>query len=118
MLATGLGLGCVVRGLLINPDVDHIDVIELDHRLIRIVGAEFAGNPRVTLHHGNALKVPLDGHWDFAWHDICAHGGTGLQALHTKLMMRWFDRVTVQGAWGYPRCIRRVIRRRSPGRFL
>src|SRR6185295_6407091 len=55
VLKTGLGLGCVVRGLLANPDVHHVDVVEIDADIIRIIGAEFAGNPRVTIHHADAL---------------------------------------------------------------
>ena len=56
VLVSGLGLGCVVRGLLVNPEVEHIDVVEIEQWNIDHFGAEFAGNPRVTIHHGDALK--------------------------------------------------------------
>src|SRR5580698_3453620 len=46
VLVTGLGLGCVVRGLLASPRIEHIDVVELDADILKIIGAEFATNPR------------------------------------------------------------------------
>lgn len=73
VLVTGLGLGCVVRGLLASPHVSHIDVIEIDRDILRIVGAEFSGNPRVRLIHDDALTCELpEGRWDIAWHDSTA----------------------------------------------
>lgn len=127
VLITGLGLGCVVRGLLINPLVTHIDVVELDPSIIRIVGAEFAGEPRVTIHLGDALKIhwPRRTRWDVAWHDVI--GGQEwthkehTQILHIRLMARYQNKVKRQGAWMWPRQYRRVLQRK-PGvdmrRFL
>lgn len=120
VLITGLGLGCVVRGLLAKPAVTHIDVVELDPSIIRICGAEFAGNPRVTLHHGDAehYRWPRDTRWDFAWHDLWTDD-EHLQKLHFRLFARFMDLVGRQGAWGFPREIKRVLRRKFPsGRFL
>lgn len=107
VLNTGLGLGCVVRGLLASDRVEHIDVIEIDRDVLERVGAEFAGNPRVSLHHGNALtcKMPAK-HWDFAWHDIWCQG-SGLQLLHVKLLHRFSKRCESQGAWMLPRFVKR-----------
>lgn len=104
VLITGLGLGCVVRGLLVKPEVEHIDVIEIDADIIRVIGAEFAGNPRVTIHHADALEWPIRGHrWDVAWHDICTPDDVGLQGLHGKLLTRFYPHVGRQGAWDFPR---------------
>lgn len=114
VLNTGLGLGCVVRGLLANPDVDHIDVIEIDKKIMRIVGAEFVGNPRVTLHLADALEwpIPNGARWDYAWHDI--HHEDELAVLHGKLYRRFRDHVGVQGAWTFPRPAKRIVARREP----
>lgn len=107
VLITGLGLGCVVRGLLACAEVTHIDVIELDREILARVGAEFEGNPRVALHHGNALTCKMPGRrWDFAWHDIWCEGN-GLQVLHVKLIHRYRRRCARQGAWMLPRFIKR-----------
>lgn len=111
VLVTGLGLGCVVRGLLAAPDVSHIDVIELDQGIIDAVGPEFASDIRVNVVRGNALtcKMPA-ARWDFAWHDIWCEG-SGLQLLHVKLMNRFSKRCAAQGAWMLPRFVKRRFRR-------
>lgn len=106
ILKTGLGLGCVVRGLLTKPDVQHITVIEIDPRIIKHVGPEFAGNPRVTIVQGDALKMEVDPQgpgWDFAWHDIYTEGNEGLQLLHAHLFTKYQPFAKVQGAWAFPR---------------
>ena len=107
VLVTGLGLGCVVRGLLASRDVEHIDVVEIDADIIAMVGPEFADEERVTIHHGDALKVRLPGIWDFAWHDIWTPHNDGLQVLHAELMVKYRRRVGRQGAWAFPRPFKR-----------
>jgi hypothetical protein len=101
VLVTGLGLGCVIRGLLAKPDVTHIDVVEIDPDILRVVGEEFTGNPRVTLHCGDALTIRLRGKWDFAWHDLWTDG-PDLQSLHAELFVRFADVCGWQGAWQFP----------------
>jgi hypothetical protein len=122
VLVTGLGLGCVVRGLLAREQVDHVDVIELDRKILDRIGPEFAGNERVTLHHADALTFPLNGYrWDWAWHDIYSEDEP-LQKLHTELMFRFIGKVSRQSCWEMPRWAKRklggewlVSRRRSHG---
>jgi hypothetical protein len=112
VLVTGLGLGCVVRGLLASPRVEHVDVIEIDEGIMRTVGVEFAADPRVTLHLDDALtwEPPRGARWDVAWHDIHSDNGFGaLQVLHAALLIRFGDRVARQGAWGFPREFKRWV---------
>lgn len=115
VLVSGLGLGCVVRGLLANQRVNRIDVVELDPVILRVVGAEFQGNKRVRLHHGDALTYPWDWRagagWDFAWHDVWTPEGNGvpLHCIHLKLFARYRDRARRQGAWAMPREVKRFI---------
>lgn len=117
VLITGLGLGCVVRGLLASYRVDHIDVVEIDADILRIVGAEFAGNPRVTLHHGDAMafKFPEGTKWDCAWRDLWVDEGDEqidtLAILHSKLITGYAHDVPKQGAWAYPRFAKRLSER-------
>lgn len=115
VLVTGLGLGCVVRGLLASPEVDQIDVVEIDRDIIRIVGAEFKDDPRVKIHHADALKADWqDGErWDAAWHDLWIDG-PGLQELHLKLLAKYRDRTGHQGAWAFPRITKRLARQVIP----
>lgn len=116
VLKTGLGLGCVVRGLLVKPEVTHVDVVEIDADIIRVIGAEFQGNPRVTIHHGDALTFTPGGRrWDFAWHDIWCPGNDGLQVLHAQLIERFWEHAPRQGAWDFPREVSRRLRTRLLG---
>ena len=105
VLKTGLGLGCVVRGLLTIPEV-----VEIDARIIEVIGAEFAGDPRVTITQGDALELRPNGRrWDFAWHDIWTEGNDGLQGLHARMMRNLHTAVGQQGAWAFPRQIARRL---------
>ncbi len=117
VLKTGLGLGCVVRGLLANPEVEHIDVVEIDDDIVRIIGREFAFNPRVTMHVADALTWDYgDRTWDYAWHDLHSFDETCLQKMHMDLFKRYRLAVPLarQGAWAWPR----EFARRLPLRLL
>lgn len=112
VLVTGLGLGCVVRGLLANPDVTHIDVVEIDKTICKLIGPEFEGNPRVTLHLADALQWDFGGQcWDYAWHDLHSFDDTHLQVMHAELFCRFMNAVPLgrQGAWAWPREANRKI---------
>lgn len=115
VLKTGLGLGCVVRGLLANPRVTHVTVIEKEQDVLNLV-APFMPNDRVTIIKANAL------HWckcskqtfDCAWHDIWedeSRGRPHLQISHGKLLAAMKDKVRMQGAWALPRHFRRLCRK-------
>lgn len=112
VLKTGLGLGCVVRGLLANPDVDYVDVVEIDADICRVIGAEFEENPRVTIHKADALSWDFgDRRWDYAWHDIHSFDDRCLQAMHAELLARYMPAIEIarQGAWTFPREISRLM---------
>lgn len=110
ILVSGLGLGCVVRGLLSKPAVRHIDVVEIDSHILHHVGQEFQ-NKRVTLHHGNAETIPWpDGkRWDFAWHDVWSEE-ENLSIVHARLMLRYKKMCNRQGAWMMPRWSKRLMK--------
>jgi hypothetical protein len=127
VLVTGLGLGCVVRGLLANPEVTSIDVVEKDAGIIRAVWPEFSNDWRCHLIRGDARTVEIDGSWDFAWHDLHDDDDDPhLQTMHTMLIKRFASRAKMQGAWMLPRlltafCSRDWLiggpRRRRTGKF-
>lgn len=112
VLVTGLGLGCVVRGLLASPSVEHIDVVEIDALIIERIGQEFADDPRVTIHHADALAwMPAPTvRFDFGWHDLWLDGD-GLHLLHMRLVERFRPICGPQGAWNLPRWIARRMPR-------
>ncbi len=109
VLITGLGLGCVVRGLLQNPAVEEITVVEIDSDIIRAVWPEFRRSEKLLLLQGDALtkEWPPGMNWDYAWHDVWAEQ-IPEPLLHVELMKRYRDMVDQQGAWGMPRWFRRL----------
>jgi hypothetical protein len=93
VLVNGLGLGCVVRGLLAKPIVEHVDVVEIDPDVIALVGPHYAG-PRCTIHHADAFAIewPNGTRWDCAWHDIwqsiCGDNVDEMKRLRRKYARR------------------------------
>lgn len=109
VLVTGLGLGCVVRGLLAAARVEHIDVIERSPEVIEMCGSSVA-DPRVTIHQADAREFTPACEYDFAWHDLfSAEGEPHLQVIHMELFARFCDRAAVQGAWNMRRADRRLM---------
>lgn len=116
VLVTGLGLGCVVRGLLTAGRVDQIDVIERSAEVIEMCGPSVA-DPRVAIHQADARDFRPKGRYDFAWHDLfSADGEPHLQLVHMELFKRFRRWARVQGAWNMPRRHRRALA--QTGRFF
>ena len=108
VLKTGLGFGCFVRMALLKPEVEHIDVIEIDQHIASHFGAQFADDRRVTIHVADAFDFePTGRRWDFGWHDIYCECNDGLAELHTKLICKFMPHCDLQGAWQLPREARR-----------
>jgi hypothetical protein len=103
VLITGLGLGLVLQAALDQPHIEHIDVIDINQRVINLVGAHYAPDPRVTLIHADAYEhvwprgTPK---WDVVWHDIwpdlCLDNLPQMDALKA----RYRNRTRWQGFWG------------------
>lgn len=119
VLKTGLGFGCFVRMCLTKPDIEHIDVIEINASIIAQFGAEFENNPRVTIHHADAFEFDPTGiQWDFGWHDIYTEGNEGLASAHVRLIRRFLKHCKKQGAWQLPRETRKMVQRKWPGLLI
>lgn len=118
VLKTGLGLACVVRGLLVNPSVTAITVIERDADVIKLVGESlFRQAQRVPIEivHADALTwcASTDRKFDCAWHDIwtdTCEGERELADAHARLICDMHHKVAFQGAWEFPRSFRRTCR--------
>ncbi len=92
VLLTGLGLGCLVRGLLASPRVRSITVLELHRDVLDLVGPHHRDD-RVSLVHADALDwtPPASRRWDCAMLDLaderalvnrlCAHHAPWVDAL-------------------------------------
>lgn len=74
VLIQGLGLGMVLAAALSYDHVTHVDVIEKDERVIKLVGPHYNKDPRVHLHHADAWDAmeswPRGTRWDVGWSDI------------------------------------------------
>lgn len=114
-LIHGLGMGCVLGAWL--DVLDHVDVIESEERIVRLLGkwyeSEYPG--KVTVHHADAYtwRAPKGSRWDVVWHDVwpslCADNLTEMATLHR----RYGGRCDWQGSWGRALLQRERARSRS-----
>jgi hypothetical protein len=102
VLINGLGLGMVLAAALSFEHVEHVDVVEVDERVIELVGPHYAG-PRVTCHHADAYEQaknwPAGVRWDVAWHDIWPDLCEDNLPLMTRLHRSYGRRVDWQQSW-------------------
>lgn len=123
VLVTGLGLGCVVRGLLQRPEVQRVDVVERQREVLELVGEFMPEDDRLHLvqDDAHAYVRRTDARWDYAWHDLWSNvdrGDRHLVVQHQALLLELRKRVRVQGAWAFPRHYRRLCRRLVPGEVI
>lgn len=117
VLVTGLGLGCVVRGLLQNPDVQHITCIENSKDVLQLV-APHMPTDRLTIIEADALKWTAENKepFDCAWHDLWTDREKGephLDRWHAKLFANCRRTVKRQGAWAFDRLAKKILLRRG-----
>lgn len=104
ILINGLGLGMVLKAALTLDHVEHVDVVEIDERVISLVGSHYAQDPRVHLHHADAYEQmsrwPVGTRWDVGWSDIwptiCTDNLVGM----TKLRRSYGRRTHWHDCWG------------------
>lgn len=109
VLINGLGLGIALRGVLLEPAVRRVDVVEIDPDVIALVGPTYAHDARVHIIAADAFRweSPKGARWDVVWHDIwdsiCGDNVKGMIRLHRKYgrRCRW------QGSWCRELCERR-----------
>jgi hypothetical protein len=100
VLIHGLGLGMITRFALEQPNVEHVDVVELDQEVIDLVSPHYR-DQRLTIHQGDARTYPWppDARWTVVWHDIWGDFKTEnlkeMEAFH----QRFEDRCEWQGSW-------------------
>lgn len=114
VLITGLGLGCVVRGCLANPNVRSVVCIEKSKDVLKLV-EPYMPTERLKIVRADALLwcAETDLRFDCAWHDIWTDTDRGephLAVAHTQLICHTAGKVAFQGAWNYPRHYRRLMR--------
>jgi hypothetical protein len=113
VLVSGLGLGCVVRGLLAKQTITRIDVIERDPAVLTMVAPWMPTDKRLRIHEGDATCYSYDLDWHYAWHDLWSDESAGdphLQVQHMRAIVHFYDQVKWQGAWRLPRWTLRKTR--------
>lgn len=113
VLITGLGLGCVIRGLQQNPKVQEIICIENSPDVLRLVLPHTPAD-RLTVIEADALKWTSQNKdpFDCAWHDLWTNRDEGephLDLWHAQLFMNCKKTAKHQGAWAFSRKGKRIL---------
>lgn len=112
VLIHGLGIGMVVSAALSMDHIKHVDVVEKDERIVKLIGPHYLKDPRVTIHHADARdfeKLWDSGHhWDAVWTDIWADIDPD-NLPEMRLFTEFFkDRSDFHGNWSESQCKRLV----------
>jgi hypothetical protein len=104
VLVNGLGLGMIVNAALALPSVEHIDVVEIDERVAKLVGQHYEKSGRVTVHVADAYEQmrrwPANTHWDVGWSDIWPHMCADDLRDMARLNRSYARRCTWHACWG------------------
>jgi spermidine synthase len=106
-LINGLGIGMVLKNILIKPEVTDITVVEISKDLIDMVSPYYA-DERVKYICADAFnyKPPKGKRYQMVWHDIwdtiCADNLKEMERLHRK----YGRRTDWQGSWSKYECLR------------
>ncbi len=117
VLVTGLGLGCVVRGLLANPRVEQVTCIENSPDVLKLVAPHMPGE-RLTIVEADALEWTAKNkqRFDCAWHDLWTNRDNGephLDVWHARLLVNCKRTVRRQGCWMLRREAKTLLVRRG-----
>jgi len=103
VLITGLGLGMVLQACLRKPEVQSVDVIEIDADVLFLVASHYR-DERLRIHHADAFTFPLADAdynyiWDVVWHDIWDDADHDRSADIAALFGKYGAHAGWQGAW-------------------
>lgn len=110
VVINGLGLGMVLQAALSYEHVEHVDVVEKDQRVIKLVGPHYLEDPRVTIHHADAYEQatswPRGTRWDVGWSDIWEEISPANQPDMTRLQKYYSRRCQWHRCWAAPEVAR------------
>lgn len=117
VLVSGLGLGCVVRGLLANDNVEHVTCLENSRDVLRLV-EPWMPSDRLTIIEADALEWTAKNKekFDYAWHDVWTNRDEGephLDIWHGRLLINCARYVRHQGAWKFERKAKKLLQRKG-----
>ena len=106
VLLNGLGLGVVLKGLLLKEEVEQVIINEISEDVIQLVSPSFK-DKRVIINHADAFTwKPEDIRFNFIWHDIwddiCEDNLSEMKKLHRKYG-HYLQKPSFQGSWGRDR---------------
>lgn len=105
VLINGLGLGMVLNAALSYDHIEHIDVVEVDERIIKLVGPHYTSDPRVNLIHADAYEQtrrwPSGTRWDIGWSDIWGDVSTDDLETMAKMNRSYNRRCGWHECWAY-----------------
>lgn len=105
ILINGLGLGMITAFAARLPNVTHVDVVELQGDIIKLVGPHLPERHKVTVHHASAYDIAWnDERWDVAWHDIWPTITPDNLPDMDRLEAKYADRVNHQETWVRAEC--------------
>ena len=110
-LISGLGIGMVLKNILLKPEVTDVTVVEISQDLIDLVAPCYP-DERVTFVCADIVtwKPPKGKRYDMVWHDIwdniCADNLPEMQKLHR----RYGRKSAWQGSWCKEECQRQARR--------
>jgi len=110
VLIMGMGIGMLVKYALSLPNVEHVDVVEIDPDVVHLVGPSYEGE-RCTVHLADAYEIrwPVGTRWDVVWHDVWQNiSGDNVPEM-AKLKRSYGRRTDWQGCWAEREC-RRLYR--------
>lgn len=98
ILLNGLGMGLTLRGALSSSRVTHVDVVEINGDVLRLISRLFP-DPRVDWHNADALHKdwPVNSKWDFAWHDIWSSQNGETYQMHLDVISKFQFQARIQG---------------------
>lgn len=103
VLVNGLGLGCYVKAILAKPEVEVVEVVEIDADVLRLIGPYYSLDPRVRLIHADAFEQakqwPRGSRWDCVWSDVWPSVDVADLEAHARLLRSYGGRAGWQGAW-------------------
>jgi hypothetical protein len=104
VIINGLGLGMIVKAALSLEHVEHVDIVEIDPRVVALVGPHYTRDPRVIIHTADAYaqaKAWAPGtRWDVGWSDIWGTISTDALVSMTKLRRAYGGRCIWHDCWG------------------
>lgn len=120
VLINGLGLGMVLHAALSYEHVEHVDVVESDERVIKLIGPHYQKDPRVNIIHADAyeqveewknIRNPVV-RWDVGWSDIWPTIDSSNLPSMDKLHAFYRNRCGWHGMWARHECLqlRRELR--------